>query len=315
MVVFSRIDYRLLVRFGRAALIVTSVLLVLVQFIGVTSGGAERALQFGVFAFQPAEFAKVALLLYVAFLLAKKQNYIESFSRAFTPLFVWILLTVVLIGIEDLSTASIVFGATVIMCFVARVPVLQLTGLGAVCLLLATLFLISSPARMARLEEYVGRYQAEETEETLDAPLNDGYQAYQARIAFAMGGLTGRGPGKSTQRDFLPAPYNDFIFAIIAEEYGLLGAVGLLSLFVIFLLRGFLSVARRASDPLGFILAVGLTTIISLYGFVHAAVACGLLPVTGLPMPFISYGGSSLMANGVMVGILLNISRHAVRNA
>lgn len=316
MVIFSRIDYRVLVRFGRVALIVTSILLILVQFIGVTSGGAERALRFGILAFQPAELAKVALLLYVAFLLAKKQTYIDSFSRAFTPLFVWILLTVVLIGIEDLSTASLVFCSTVLMCFVARVPVLQLSGLGAICVLLAALFLMSSPARMARLDEYMDRHVEEDnTEEVAAVPLGEGYQAYQARIAFAMGGLTGRGPGKSTQRDFLPAPYNDFIFAIIAEEYGLMGTLGLLSLFVIFLLRGFLSVARRAADPLGFILAIGLTTLVSMYGFVHAAVACGLLPVTGLPMPFVSYGGSSLLANGIMVGILLNISRHAVRNS
>ena len=312
MVVFSRIDYRLLVRYGRFALIGTTVLLVLVQFIGISSGGAERALRLGSFAFQPAELAKVALLLYVAFLLAKKQAYIESFSRAFTPLFFWIILTVVLIGIEDLSTASLVFGATVLMCFVARVHVLQLAGLGAVTLALAVLFLMTSPARMARLDEYMSRTM-EPAQESVEAPQGDGYQAYQARIAFAMGGITGRGPGKSIQRDFLPAPYNDFIFAIIAEEYGILGAVGLMALFFMFMIRGFLSVARRAADPLGLILAAGLTTLICLYGFVHAGVASGLLPVTGLPMPFVSYGGTSLLANGIMVGILLNISRYAMR--
>lgn len=312
MVLFSRIDYRVLVRFGRVSLIAMTLLLLLVQFIGIQSGGAVRALDLGFIMFQPAELAKLALLLYVAFLLTKKQAYIESFSRAFTPLFVWIILTVVLIGIEDLSTATLVFGATVMMCFVARVHVLQLTGLGAVCVMLAAIFLISSPARMARLDEYLGRTDTAEMVE--NAPLGDGYQAHQAKIAFAMGGLTGRGPGKSTQRDFLPAPYNDFIFAIIAEEYGLLGALGLLALFTTLLVRGFMSIARRAADPLGLILAVGITTLICLYGFVHAAVACGLLPVTGLPMPFVSYGGTSLLANGILLGILLNISRHAVRD-
>ena len=310
MAVFSRIDYRVLVRFGRIGLIGTSILLVLVQFYGIASGGAERALRVGELAFQPAELAKVALLLYVAFLLAKKQSYIESFSRTFTPLFFWIILTVVLIGIEDLSTASLVFGATVLMCFVARVHVVQLTGLGAVTVMLAATFLIVSPARMARLDEYLNR-ATPNTEEVTESLQGNGYQAYQARIAFAMGGLTGRGPGKSIQRDFLPAPYNDFIFAIIAEEYGALGAIGLMVLFTLLLARGFLSIARRAADPLGFILAVGITTLICLYGFVHAAVACGLLPVTGLPMPFVSYGGTSLLANGIMVGILLNISRYA----
>jgi cell division protein FtsW len=139
----------------------------------------------------------------------------------------------------------------------------------------------------------------------------EGYQADQARIAFAMGGLTGVGPGKSIQRDFLPAPYNDFIFAIIAEEYGLIGATAILLLFVYLLLRGYLRIARGSPDPLGLFLATGLTTAIVLYGFVNAAVASGLFPVTGLAMPFVSYGGTSLVATGAMVGILLNISRHS----
>jgi cell division protein FtsW len=138
---------------------------------------------------------------------------------------------------------------------------------------------------------------------------HEGYQAEQARIALAMGGLFGVGPGKSQQRDFLPAPYNDFIFAIIAEEYGMLGALALLGLLVVLLFRGFLRIARYAPDPLGLFLAVGFTTMLVLYGFIHAGVACGLLPVTGLPLPFVSYGGTSMVANGMMVGVLLNISR------
>jgi cell division protein FtsW len=136
-----------------------------------------------------------------------------------------------------------------------------------------------------------------------------GYQSDQARIAFAMGGLTGVGPGKSIQRDFLPAPYNDFIFAIIAEEYGVLGAIGLLLGFCILLIRGFLRIARDAPDPLGLFLTVGFTTLLVMYGFVHAGVSCGLLPVTGLPMPFVSYGGTSMVANGIMAGVILNVSR------
>ena len=310
MVGFSRLDYRILVRYAKPALITLAGLLLLVQFVGVTSGGAQRAFRLGIISFQPSEIAKVALLLYVALLIAKKQTYIESFSRAFTPLFFWIFLTVLLIGIEDLSTASLVLLATILMCFVGRVHIAQLTGLGVLMVLLATMFLLTSPSRMDRLEQYFGKTLVETEENTI----GDSYQSHQARIAFAMGGLTGKGPGKSTQRDFLPAPYNDFIFAIIAEEYGLLGALGLLVLFSILLLRGYLSIARRAADPLGLILAVGLTTLICLYGFVHAAVACGLLPVTGLPMPFVSYGGTSMLANGIMIGILLSISRYAVRD-
>ena len=306
---FSMIDYHVVARYSRLALIISTVLLVLVQLFGVTSGGAERALRIGPLNFQPAEFAKVALILYIAVLLTKKQKYIKSFSRAFAPLFIWIILVVVLIGIEDLSTASIVLSSVVLMCFVARVHVLQLGGLATLTVALAVLFLISSPARMYRLEEYLGVQLMDRGTEA-EAPLvEQGYQARQAEIAFAMGGFTGKGPGRSTQRDFLPAPYNDFIFAIVAEEYGVLGAMVLLGLFTLFLVRGYLSVARHALDPLGLILAVGLTTVVVLYGFVHAGVTSGLLPVTGLPLPFVSYGGTSLLANGIMVGILLNISR------
>ena len=128
-------------------------------------------------------------------------------------------------------------------------------------------------------------------------------------MAIAAGGLFGVGPGKSTQRDWLPAPYNDFIYAIIAEEYGVMGALVLLSLFMVILFRGLLRVARKAPDPLGLFLAVGIVVMLTLYGFVHAGVSSNLLPVTGLPLPFVSYGGTSLLANGVMAGILLNISR------
>jgi len=119
----------------------------------------------------------------------------------------------------------------------------------------------------------------------------------------------GVGPGKSSQRDFLPAPYNDFIYAIIAEEYGLVGAFFLLALFLVILFRGLLRIARYAPDPLGLFLAVGIVVMLTLYGFVHAGVSSNLLPVTGLPLPFVSYGGTSLLANGMMAGILLNISR------
>jgi cell division protein FtsW len=160
------------------------------------------------------------------------------------------------------------------------------------------------------VEAYLGVKLFDHTEEAQVFDHQDeGYQAQQARIAFAMGGFTGLGPGKSVQRDFLPAPYNDFIFAIVAEEYGVLGALLLLGLFVLLLFRGMLRVARHAPDPLGLFLAVGLTTMVVLFAFIHAGVASGLLPVTGLPMPFVSYGGTSMVATGVMVGILLNISR------
>jgi cell division protein FtsW len=177
---------------------------------------------------------------------------------------------------------------------------------------MAFVVIANSPDRAARVESYLGvnLFTSTSTEQVMGTD-GEQYQSQQARMALAMGGFMGVGPGKSVQRDFLPAPYNDFIFAIVTEEYGLIGALGLLFGFCVLLFRGYLRIARNAPDPLGLILATGLTSLIVVYGFVHAGVSCGLLPVTGLPMPFVSYGGTSLLANGIMAGILLNISRHA----
>ena len=183
---------------------------------------------------------------------------------------------------------------------------------GLVGLVLAVGFLATSPQRAARMEAWTGVELFSSNDEAVAITSGDeNYQADQARIAIAMGGITGIGPGKSVQRDFLPAPYNDFILAIIAEEYGLTGALLVLLVFVWILGRGFLRVARGAPDPLGLFLATGLTTAVVLGAFVNAMVTCGLLPVTGLAMPFISYGGTSMLATGAMIGILLNVSRYS----
>lgn len=310
MGVVSLIDYRKLARLSKLALVFSIGLLIAVQVIGTVQGGARRWLDVGAFGFQPSDLAKVALVLYVAVMLARKQEYIKDFSRSFLPILVWIMATVVLIGIEDLSSAVLLLVATLTMCFVARISTLHITGTALLGLVLAAGLLLASPHRAARVEAFLGLkiFPNTTSEQVFDAQ-DEGYQAQQARIAFAMGGLTGVGPGKSVQRDFLPAPYNDFIFAIIAEEYGIIGALALLALFVVFLARGLLRVARHAADPLGLFVAVGMATMLALYGFIHAGVAAGLLPVTGLPMPFVSYGGTSMLAAGLMVGILLNISR------
>lgn len=308
--IFSFVDYHKLARWARPMLLGSLLLLILVRIFGVTYGGATRAFHFGPLSLQPSDLAKIALVFYVAVLLVRKQAYIGSFLRSVVPIQFWIFFTILLIGIEDLSTAALVLAAVLLMCFVGRMSIKHFAGLGLVTAGLAVLMLIGSPNRAHRVESYLGVniFPGTEAAEVFDVQA-EGYQARQARIALAMGELTGVGPGKSVQRDFLPAPYNDFIFAIIAEEYGLLGALALLSLFVLVLLRGFLRIARQAPDPLGLFLAVGLTTLLVFYSFIHAGVSVGVLPVTGLPLPMVSYGGTSMIASGIMVGILLNISR------
>lgn len=307
----SLVDYRKLARWSRPALAVSIGLLVAVQVVGAVTNGAQRWIELGPVSFQPSDIAKVALILHVAVLLARKQDYIGDWSRGFAPLLVWIAPTVLLIGMENLSTAAILSATIGVMLFIGRVRLGHMAVVALAGLVLGVGFLATSPARASRVEAFIGvdLFANNDDQAVFDAQA-EGYQADQAQIAFAMGGLTGVGPGKSLQRDFLPAPYNDFIFAIVAEEYGLLGATALLMVFVWILGRGFLRIAKGAPDPLGLFLATGLTAGVVLYGFVNAAVAVGVLPVTGLPMPFVSYGGTSLLATGAMVGILLNISRH-----
>jgi len=314
MGVVSLIDYRTLARYSRIGLIAALLLLLTVKIVGLFSAGSDRWIEVAGFGFQPSDLARVALVFYVAVLLVKKQDYVKSFSRAFLPILVWVFGTILLIGIDDLSTSAVLLLAIMLMCFVGRVSALQIGGLGVLGAVLAVSLIMASPHRAARVEAYLGvnLFDNTSTEYVMD-PQGEQYQARQARIAFAVGGFTGVGPGKSIQRDFLPAPYNDFIFAIIAEEYGILGAMLLLCGFCVLLFRGYLRIARDAPDPLGLVLAVGFTTLIVAYGFVHAAVSCGLLPVTGLPMPFVSYGGTSMVANGIMVGVLLNISRQSAK--
>ena len=311
MLVVSRIDYRRIAALSKPILIGALALLVLVQVSGVATGGASRWLRLGGVVFQPSDIARVALIVYLSVLLVRKQEYIKSFRRAFAPLLLWVLATAVLIGMEDLSTAALLIVASAAVCFVGRVSTVQLGGLILVAVGLSAALLIASPGRAARVEAYLGVkiFPHTSAEEVFDTQ-NEGYQARQARIAFARGGLTGVGPGKSVQKTFLPAPYNDFIFAVFSEEYGLIGAFILLLLFVVVLFRGMLRVARGAIDPLGLFMAVGLTTMLVLYAFVHAGVASGLLPVTGLPMPFVSYGGTAMISNGIIVGLLLSISRY-----
>ena len=314
LAVFSMVDYHHLARWSRLFLIGSLLLLVLVRIFGVTYGGATRAFQVGMLSVQPSDLAKISLILYIAALLVRKQEYIQSFTRTFLPLSLWIFATVGLIGLEDVSTAFLVLVSVMLMAYVGRFSLRYIGSVAFFAIICTALMLLSSPNRAQRLESYLGVkiFPNSEEVETFSVQA-EGYQARQAHIALAMGGLTGRGPGKSVQRDFIPAPYNDFIFAIITEEYGLLGGLALLALFVVLLFRGFLRIARHATDPLGLFVAVGCTTILTLYGFVHTGVAVGLLPVTGLPLPLVSYGGTSMISAGILLGILLNISRQIER--
>ena len=308
MFVAAKVNYHFVAAWSRSVLIVSLVLLVWVTLNGVEVHGARRSLSVAGIAFQPSSVAMVALLMHLCHLMYEKRGYIEDLNRALLPALFWIGLTALLVGLEDFSSAALILVLSFIMMFVGR---MSLKHLGLLLLLGGLLggFLVSqTPERQSRLTNYVSQVLNIQSTQLVGTP--GGYQAQQAHIAIAQGGLFGVGVGKSTQRDFLPAPYNDFIFAIIAEEYGLVGALALLLIFVVILIRGVIFIANRARDALGTYMAMACTLTIVLYGLVNAAVATGLFPVTGLPMPFISYGGTSMLMAGFMIGVLMNISKY-----
>ncbi|MGK7369957.1 MAG: FtsW/RodA/SpoVE family cell cycle protein [Candidatus Halalkalibacterium sp. M3_1C_030] len=307
LLIFSKIDYHLLVKFSRFGMVISWLLLIGVMVFGNEVFGAKRYLNIGGFTFQPSSIAAVALLVHVAVLLDEKQEYIKDFKKAFLPIMFWVVITCALIGIEDFSSAAILMAMSLLVMFIGRISTLQLSALVVIGLIGASLLILQSPERQSRINQYVDQIVDINSEEFNG---EEGYQAQQAHIAIAQGEVFGVGIGKSTQRDFLPAPYNDFIFAIIAEEYGLVGSITLIFMFTLIFFRGMAKIAKNAPDVSGTLIAVSCTLMITIYGFVNAGVASGLLPVTGLPMPFVSYGGTSTMTAGLMIGILLNISKH-----
>ncbi|MEX0823746.1 MAG: putative peptidoglycan glycosyltransferase FtsW [Balneolaceae bacterium] len=307
MLIVSKINYGVIAKLSRIAVVISWLLLFTVMIYGDLVFGARRSLSIGSFSFQPSSFAAISLILHVAVLLSEKQDYIKVFKRAFLPILIWIGITCFIIALEDFSSAALLMGICIAMMFVGRISTVQILGLILLALVGGTALIMSSAERQSRVTQYITQV-TDINNTSLES--NAGYQAQQAHIAIAQGQLLGVGAGKSTQRDFLPAPYNDFIFAIIAEEYGMIGSFSVLLVFMIIFYRGIAVIARMSPDILGTLLAVGATLMITLYGFVNAAVATGLFPVTGLPMPFISYGGTSMLFSGMMVGLLLNISKH-----
>jgi len=311
ILIVSKIEYTKLAKLSYFALIISWILLIAVMIYGDLVFGARRSLSVAGISFQPSSFAAVALIIHLAVLICKKQDYIKNFTRSFLPIMVWVTITCLLIAMEDFSSAALLMVICLCMMFVGRMSIFQIASIVLIGIVGGAGLIMSSAERQSRVVQYLGQIKEIKNERFESAA---GYQAQQAHIAIAQGKLMGVGIGQSTQRDFLPAPYNDFIFAIIAEEYGLMGSFGVILIFCLIMIRGIGHIARNARDLLGTLLALGATLMITLYGFVNAAVATGLFPVTGLPMPFISYGGTSMLFAGVMAGLLLNISKHNRHN-
>ncbi len=304
MLVVSRIPLDLFARFSRLLMLAAIALLIVVLFAG--TGPAQRWLALpsflAGFTFQPSEFAKLALVIYLADVLVRKEGDLREFKRGLLPRLVVVGLVLTLIALQpDLGTAIAIGAIAFVLLWVGGVEPGQL---GAVVLVGAcgvVLSLLSSPYQMARLTNYIK-----------GSGENAGnYQITQSLIGMGNGQLWGVGLGNSMQKlQYLPEPHTDFVFAFVGEEIGLVGTLGVVVLFIAFAACG-LQIARGATDSHGFLLATGITAMISIYAMLNMGVVTGVLPTTGLPLPFLSYGGSSLLWNMAGVGILLSVARSA----
>lgn len=303
IIVFMNIDYRKYQRWTKRILVAAVVLLAATALMGGEVKGAARWLRFGGFSFQPSEFARFALLFHLCTLLAVKQDRIRDFAKGFLPMIVWIGIVLLLVLVQpNFSTGVMILAVSMLLLFAGGVNAGHLLLVSAAALPALALYMVSAPYRMKRVLAFIGFAE--------DTASKSNYQLWQGIIGFGNGGLFGVGPGESKQRDFfLPESYGDFVFSIVGEEYGLIGTIVIMTLFLVLMLRG-LKIAKHAPDDYGRLLAISITCSITAYALVNAAVTLALVPTTGLPMPFVSYGGSSMAFSAAAIGVLLNISSY-----
>jgi len=258
-------------------------------------------------AFQPSDLAKLALIMFVARMLAKKQENIKDLKSAFIPILLPVLIICGLIMPANLSTAAILFVTCIVLMFIGGVKfkyLLALAGIGVASLALFITFLMISPKSSGRLGTWQNRIENFGGKGDSD----ENFQVEQAKIAIANGGLLGKLPGNSMQKNFLPNPFNDFIFAIIIEEYGFVGALIIPLMYLILLYRG-IRIAIKAPGNFGALLAIGVTISLVFQAFANMAVAVHLVPVTGQPLPLVSMGGTSIWFTSIAIGIILSVSK------
>ncbi len=303
--VFSRYDYNNFSRFGVPLIgIITAIgLLIAVLIWGEVINNARRWFVFGPMSFQPSELAKLAAILYFADIFSRKETQLRKWKQGLLPHFIILLLVLIPVFLEpDLSTTIMIFLIVATMAFLSNIRIKHV--LAGFVLLIPAIFLKLNLTNVqnSRIASWL---------EHFSDPLGSSYQIKQSLIGLGRGGIAGTGLGASKQKyHFLPESHTDFVFSIVGEEFGFIGTTIILILFLVILWRG-IAIARAAKNPYGQFLAVGLTMSLVLYAVINAGVVTMLLPTTGLPMPFLSYGGSSLLFVGITVGILINISKQA----
>jgi len=301
LVVFTHVPYRLYRPLTYPLLILAFCLLMAIQLsdFGYSAGGSARWLRFAGLSFQPSEFARFALIVFLAYSMNKKQERIKEFSVGFLPhILVLGAFSILIMMQPDFGSVVLLFAITWIMLFVGGVRLIHLLSVLVVALPAGYFLMFHAEYRIRRIMSFLDpwQYQADE-----------GYQITHSLMAFGTGGLWGTGIGKGYQKLFyLPEPHTDFIFSVIGEELGLYGVLFILILYTLVLWRGIV-ISRSTRDLFGAFLAIGLTTALGLQICVNMAVTLGLLPTKGLTLPFLSYGGTSLLISMASVGILMNI--------
>jgi cell division protein FtsW len=306
MIVIHRFDYRIFARISKALLFLTIPVLVYTMFFGKEINGASRWINLGFFSFQPSDMGKVTLMIYLAKVLTERQNVLEDFQRGFLPVIGWVCAICVLIAPSNLSTAMLIFAASMVLIFIGGAPFKYLGAFLGIGLVVGALVFFASPRR-STWEHRVKAYWT-----TLTNPeVEPEYQVREAQLAIYNGGATGLGAGKSTEANWLPQSTSDMVFPVIVEEYG--SVIGAFIVMLLYLFLFFRTVAIvTISKTFGALLAVGLSFILTLQALINMAVPVGLLPVTGQPLPLLSMGGTSVVFTCISLGIILSVSRTAI---
>src|SRR6218665_738916 len=296
----QRVHYRHYSKLSRIVLWISVPLLIYTFTSGETINDAARWLRLPLIGttFQPSDLASLALIINLASMLAKRQQSIGALKEAFIPMLAWCGLICALIALTTLSSAILLFAACMLLLFIGRVPMRYLGMLVLVGLLAGTAAIKFGVRGETAKNRVMSFWEGRELP----------FQAKYARIAVASGGLFGKGPGNSDQRNILPHPYSDFVYAIVIEEYGWVGGVFVLILYLILLHRG-MKAAYKSESPLAGLLSAGLSFDLVCQAMVNMGVAVGLGPITGQPLPFISMGGTAMLLTGVSVGIILSVSK------
>ena len=318
-----RLKYTYYSKLFQIAFWVSIPLLAYTLFRGADYNDAKRVVEIFGISFQSSDFAKIALMGYLARELTIRQDEIKSFKSAFIPLMLPVLVIVGLIFPENFSTAGILFASCMVLLFVGRINMKYLAIFLAGALVIMSIYIIivlnvaedkgRTGVWVQRIESFVEKFKKDENKSVEDIAREENaedFQAIQSKIAIAGGGLLGKAPGRSTQRNYLPHPYSDFIFAIIVEEYGLLGGAFVVLLYLILLYRA-IRIMVTIPQSFGGFVAFGLAFMLVMQAMVNMGVATGIFPVTGQPLPLMSQGGTSVLINCVYIGFLLSISQYA----